>query len=398
MYIFYDGTRREKKEKMKKYILFILIISFVFFSFEKSYSKNNLNIRVCVAGDRSKIALSVKGPYKIEAIDKEFVLDKGRYLRKEYILPTNSGIRLGNKYFKIYGIRIIPRKDSSIYIDKTRFRGIVDIIRTEDKKLLVINHLNIEEYLYGVLYHEMPHYWPLNTLKAQAVAARTFAVHRIEIMKDRDYDVTSDIYSQVYGGRSSERRITRKAVDSTRGQILTYDDKILPAYYHSICGGHTENASIVFGINLPPLKGVKCPYCKGAAGEYWKAQFSYKQIEKKLNEYGIKVRGLKYIVEGKIDASGRLESIKISDKTGAKEIKAFKFRLALGPNIIRSTNFSITITKRGIIFKGKGWGHGVGMCQWGAFGMAKHRFDYRKILNFYYPDAKIKNYNEIIGF
>ena len=81
-----------------------------------------------------------------------------------------------------------------------------------------------------------------------------------------------------------------------------------------------------------------------------------------------------------------------------KEIKAFKFRLALGPNIIKSTNFKIRITPKGIIFSGKGWGHGVGMCQWGAFGMAKRRFACKLILDFYYPGAKLKYYDEVIRF
>ena len=141
---------------------------------------------------------------------------------------------------------------------------------------------------------------------------------------------------------------------------------------------------------------VKCPYCKGAKGFYWKAMYSYKQMEERLNNYGIKIKGMKDIREGKKDSSGRLETIKVKDKTGEKYIKGFKFRLALGPNMIRSTNFTIKITKKGVIFRGKGWGHGVGMCQWGAFGMGKRRFNHELILDFYYPGTKIKHYHEAI--
>ena len=103
------------------------------------------------------------------------------------------------------------------------------------------------------------------------------------------------------------------------------------------------------------------------------------------------MKGLKHIAEGKRDRSDRLETIKIKDKEGTKEIKGYKFRLAVGPNAIRSTDFTVKITRKGIIFKGTGWGHGVGMCQWGAFGMGKRRFTYKEILRFYYPGAEIAN-------
>ncbi|MGB2705691.1 MAG: SpoIID/LytB domain-containing protein [Candidatus Omnitrophota bacterium] len=361
---------------------------------ECGYSATGVTIRVCVAKGEDDVLLGIRGFYTIKAINSDLVLEEGRYLRKECVTPTSSGLKLGKKEFKIYGIRIIPKKDSSIYIDKRRFRGIVDILRTKDLKLMVVNHLDLEKYLYGVLRHEVPHYWPMEALKAQAIAARTFALYRIETMRDKDYDVTSDIYSQVYGGRSGEHWRTTRAVKSTRGKVLVYKGKILPAYYHSICGGHTEDAEKVFGISLAPLKGRRCLFCGGAKGMHWKAKLSYKQIEERLNKYGIKVKDMSFIAPGKRDKSGRLETIKVKDSGGEKEIPGFKFRLAVGPNVIRSTNFTIKISKSGVIFSGRGWGHGVGMCQWGAFGMAKRRFNYKKILEYYYPGAKIVKYGD----
>jgi len=377
----------------------LLIILLLPFSFsEYCYSRGQANIRVCVASDKDRVLLRIKGPYKIEGINSALTLDKGKALKNEYIVPTNSGLKLGDREFKIYGIKIIPKKDAAIFIDKRRFRGIVHIVRTERLKLLVVNHLDIEKYLYGVLYHEVPCHWPMEALKAQAIAARTFALYRIENMRDRDYDVTSDIYSQVYGGRLSERRRTKKAVDLTRGKVLTYNSKIIPGYYHAMCGGHTENAKNVFNINLPSLGGRACRYCKGAPHMSWKAKLSYREIQKRLNKYGIKIKGLNYIVTGKRDKSGRLKNVKVRGSKGVKEIKGYKFRLALGPNVIKSTNFTVRIIPKGVIFRGKGWGHGVGMCQWGAFGMAKRRFNHRKILEFYYPETKVKNYDEVIRF
>jgi len=374
---------------MKRKTLFFLTLLFVFSTYINSYALSGVNVRVRILDDEDAINLVIKGSYTVRAINSNLILDKGRRLRNTKVRPMDYGLIVGDKEYKIYAIRIIPNRDATIYVNKKCLRGIIDIIRTEKRKLLVINHIDLEKYLYGVLYHEMPHYWPMETLKAQAITARTFAVYRKDLMKDRGYDVTSDIYAQVYGGRSSERRATTRAVNATKGKVLKYKNEILPAYYHSMCAGYTEDAEIVFGINLPPLKGRRCHFCRGARGMNWKAMFSYKQMEKRLNDYGIKVKDMSYIKEGKRDRSGRLVDIVIRDKTGIKRIKGFKFRLALGPNLIRSTNFNIKITPKGVIMKGKGWGHGVGMCQWGAFGMGKRRHNHRQILEFYYPKALI---------
>lgn len=383
----------------KKYFVLLSTISatviFLTVFLRYSYSENRVNMRICVASGKEKISMIVKSPYKIMAINSDITLEKGRHLKAD-VFPTATGLMVGDKEFKVYGIRIVPRNDASIFINRTCLRGAIDIIRTEERELLVVNHVDIEKYLYGVLHHEVPFHWPAETLKAQAVAARTFALYRKNLMHEEDYDVTNDIYSQVYGGRSGERWRTRRAVDLTRGKVLTYGGELLSAYYHSICAGHTENAEIVFEVDLPPLKGRRCPYCKGAPGTRWKALFSYKQIEERLNKYGIKVKAIRRIKEGTRDASGRLEHVKLEDSTGQKEVKGFKFRLALGPNVIRSTNFSVKVTPKGVLFRGKGWGHGVGMCQWGAFGMARRRFNYKKILEFYYPGTKLEDYAKVV--
>src|SRR4030042_2928414 len=192
-----------------KSLLFFLSIAaiFVFACFsEGGYPADYPNIRVCVSTGEDRLSLMVKGPYTIKAINSDITLDKKDYLNREPVLPTNSGLKLGDQEFMIYGIRVIPDKEATIFVDNMRFRGVVDILRTKELKLLVINHLDIEKYLYGVLYHETPHYWPAETLKAQAIVARTFALCRIKELGDRDYDVTSDIYSQVYGGGGGQTR------------------------------------------------------------------------------------------------------------------------------------------------------------------------------------------------
>ncbi len=356
-----------------------------------AHAKQKANmLRVCVAKNKPYITLQIKGRYTIETLHAKEILEFSRKsLKAKKVVPTHSGIKIGEVEFPVYAVRIIPTRGANIYIDKRRFRGIVDIIRTKKMKLLLINHVDVEDYLYGVLYYETPHYWPMETLMAQAIAARTYALYRKEEMKNGDYDLTSDTYSQVYGGKAGERWRTKRAVNLTMGKVLTYKGEIFPTYYHSICGGHTENAYMIWKTNLTPLEGRKCSYCKYARGYHWKAMFSYKQMEERLNKYGIKTKNITYIVEGKRDRSGRLQAVRIKDANGVKNIPSNSFRLALGSTMVKSANFTIKITPKGIIFRGKGWGHGVGMCQWGAFGMARHGFDHKQILQYYYPGAKI---------
>jgi len=353
--------------------------------------KKDSMVRVCVARQRDEIYLSVKGRHTIETLHTGEIMEASIWsMRKCRVSPTNSGIQVSKKNYPVFGIRIVPMMGANIYVNKRRFRGILDIIRTEEMKLTVINHVDVEDYLYGVLYYEMPHYWPTEALKAQAIAARTFAMYRKEERKTADYDVTSDAYSQVYGGKSGENWRSVRAVKLTKGKVLKYKGKIVPAYYHSVCGGHTEDANALWNVDSPCLKGKSCRFCRGAPYYKWKAMYSYKQIEEKLNNYGIKCKDVSYIASGPRDKSGRVKMIKIRDTDGVREIPANEFRLALGGLMLKSTKFALKITRKGIIFRGRGWGHGVGMCQWGAFGMAKRGSSHRRILEFYYPGAKIE--------
>ncbi|MFH1791947.1 MAG: SpoIID/LytB domain-containing protein [Candidatus Omnitrophota bacterium] len=348
-------------------------------------------IRVCIAAGIDSFKLSVKGAYEIQTLYTGETLKRSRKsLKACEVLPVKSGISVGDELFRVFAIRVVPTVRGVVHLDNRQFRGIIDIIRTKEMKLLVINHVDVEDYLYGVLYYETPHYWPMETLMAQAVAARTFAMYRKEEMIEGDYDLTNDTYSQMYGGKEGERWRTKRAVDGTRGEVLKYKGVILPAYYHSSCGGHTENAKTVWGVDLAPLKGRECPYCERVKSSRWRAMFSYKQMEDRLNSNGIKCLGLSYIVEGPRNDSGRLETVRIKDNSGVIDIPSNKFRLALGPGLIRSTAFTINITPRGVVFEGTGWGHGVGMCQWGALGMAQKGSHYKDILKFYYPGATIE--------
>jgi stage II sporulation protein D len=207
--------------------------------------------------------------------------------------------------------------------------------------------------------------------------------------KSCDFDATSDIYSQVYGGKTSERARTNKAVEETKGMVLTYKGNIFPTYYHATCAGKTEDASILWDIDIAPLKGITCNFCKDSPHFRWHAVLPLGEIEDKINRAGYKIKNIKDILILNRDASSRITNLQIITNQNDKEISAKDFRNAIGPNLIRSTNFNLRVVNRDAVFEGLGWGHGVGMCQWGAYFMAKQGYTFEQILQYYYPGCQL---------
>ena len=382
-----------RKSGVKKILTLILAASLIFIckpadcaSLEKGQGRI---MRVAIIDDKEKISLSLKGRYKIYAIDTDRVIMEGPYLDAR-LLPTKEGIKVGDKDIKLYGIKIKVLHDANIYIDGRRFRGEVGIIRKEDGRIMVINRIDLEEYLYGVLYHEVSHRWPMEALKAQAIAARTFALNQAAQNKLQPYDLRCDIYSQVYGGRSSEKWSTTRAVDLTRDKVLTYNGKIFSAYYHATCAGRTEDAVNLWNVDLAPLKGVQCDFCKESPHYKWRKEIPLERLEEKLRTSGYKTGKVISVNILSKNRSGRAEKIEIKDDAGVSVILTAKdFRQMMGPNEVRSTRFDASIRWGRIILDGFGWGHGVGMCQWGAFGMSRRGKTAEEILKYYYPGAEI---------
>ncbi|MFH1753264.1 MAG: SpoIID/LytB domain-containing protein [Candidatus Omnitrophota bacterium] len=335
-------------------------------------------LRVRVARDADKTSLTVKGPYTLYALGSDKIIKKGNDL----------DVILGEWGVDSPGLKVSPAKSGAVYLGKRRFRGDLDIVKHGDGSIVVINHVSLDDYLNGVMRNEVSELWPMEALKAQAIAARTYALYQRSVRKERDFDVTSDVYSQVYGGIASERWRTGWAIRQTRSMVLTYGAKVLPAYYHAACGGHTEDASILWNIDLAPLKGQRSVFCKASPHYNWSRDIKVSEIEASLQRAGYKIGNLRYMILTERDASDRIMTIKLVGDQEL-EVPAGDFRLALGPNIIKSTNFDI-IDKGGYFrFRGKGWGHGVGMCQWCAYFLSKKGYRAHDILRFYYPGTEI---------
>ena len=237
---------------------------------------------------------------------------------------------------------------------------------------------------------EMPKSWPLEALKAQAVAARTYAVKTTMDRRDKgsDFDLYSTVSDQVYYGISAQSKRTDKAVDSTRGLIVTYKGKPIYAFYSADCGGRTQNGNLIFskklkGKTYPYLMPVACPY----KGRGWTVTLSYWQILKACYNLGYRPKRILTVED-----IGDYLLVNASEKGRKVTYKVYKprFRSATGYALKGSRYFLKVCNAQGdCTFEGRGIGHGVGLCQHGARVMAERGASFSKILEHYYPKTKL---------
>jgi stage II sporulation protein D len=323
------------------------------------------------------------------------------------ILVLGDKILIGQHGFG-RNVMIKPRDPYVFYIDNDGYRGYLQL-RIQDNALQGINHVPLESYLLGVIGAEMHSYWEPQALKAQAVAARTYCLYiKNRFGRRRRWDVSKNQSHQMYKGLKAETASVHDAVMETAGQVLVcrYGDGrelVFPAYYSSACGGHTEKAQNVFGENgedLAPLRGVKCPYCKDVTRKsifQWKPiTYTLEQISEQLMERYASLKQLEQIVDLKITRSGHLDRVlrmQLIGKNGRTDwLRGEDFRLALDPTGQKLKSAVFEMEKNGQTVKftnGRGFGHGVGLCQCGAQGMARRKSSYRDILAYYYPGSKL---------
>jgi len=265
-------------------------------------------------------------------------------------------------------------------------------------KILVVNEIDLEDYVRSVIAWEANPKWSLEALKAQAIVARTFALHKAIQNQGREFHVSKGVVSQVYAGKNATHARTDSAVNATRGQILTYRGEIFPAFYHSTCGGHTASAAILrlSGESIPPLEGVSCDFCQNSPHFRWEITVPKSKVEQDLRKHGYPVAsGVASLGLADQDGSGRSKSILVT--TGGKskvKISAEDFRIWAGADQFKSLLIkSIDWTGDGFRFKGRGWGHGVGLCQFGMKYLGEIGYTSSQILKYYYPESDIKTYS-----
>ena len=277
-------------------------------------------------------------------------------------------------------------------IGERSFRGELSILWKERGNLIVVNRLPLEDYLAGLINSEISSSWPIESIKAQAVAARTYAMNQVEgarrAASQRPYDITGTTLDQVYDGAHQEDYRSHGAVRETRGQILTRGGSIFPAYYHSCCGGRTERASNVWpGESGPPVTSDE--WCARSPKLLWSYTIPSKKLSEELSKAGARVGIPRSVATSALPDSPRNEMLLIEDEEGLKTVLATTARKALGYANLKSTWFEVEMRGGDVVFTGRGYGHGVGLCQWGAKALAEAGHSYRDILKFYYPDSEL---------
>ncbi len=231
--------------------------------------------------------------------------------------------------------------------------------------------------------------WPPEALKAQAVAARTYALYHMLLRRSDAYDVLSTTSSQVYGGSEKDYPSVRSAVDATRGLVLAEGGRLALTLFHANSGGMTESCENIWGGRLAYLSSVEDPFSKNRPGDAWEKTLTAEEITAACVQFGIAAGAVQEIAPVERSASGRIQKLKVVTDSQTFFLSGNSFRLIVGPGKIKGANFEVQKQKGRFVFNGHGYGHGAGMSQWGANAMAKKGSDYRAILGLYYPGAQI---------
>lgn len=455
----------EETRKKKIFFLFVLVLIIILININMYGLAEMPILRVGVFIDYINVSIKSENGFHIKAksSDKNLLTIDGN--KSINITAKKDGIVIDNQLFRsIDEIKLIPKNGDFLQVQDKKYRGNIEIIK-KNTLINVINIIKIEQYLYGVLKKEISPKWPEEVLKAQAIAARTFALSNMNKYLDNGYNICATTNSQAYGGLYHEHPATNKAVDDTSGIVAIYQGEPINAVYHSDSGGFTENSEDVWGGFVPYLRSVQSDFEEivSPPNHQWGCSLSEQDILSRLTQKGYKAKSLKDIIISEKTSSGRVVSVNIIDIDDQKiNLKGNEFRLLIDPTLIRSSLFNIDKigeievnsannkidkpveqkylksdskekTVREILdegenlniselisllgrskeekkvakvvketkvennknhslifsFSGKGSGHGVGLSQWGAYGMATKGYGYEDILKYYYQQIKL---------
>lgn len=369
-------------------------------------------VRVLLLDDAKGCVLKVSSSFAIldPEANRTVPMYRSEQVGTQMAVEISAGkITIGGRIFSGGEVIIWPDAPHIFNINGDDYRGKLKlIVNSAGSSFDAVNIVPIEPYLAGVVGAEMPDYWEPSALRAQAIASRTYCLYiKNHFGIKRTWDMKRTAANQVYLGVKAESAQTWKAVNETQGQALVCEqdggEDIFPAYYSSTCGGHTEDSKNVFGDSFGPLAGVQCPYCKDVAKPsffFWPtAEFDKGDVATKLM--------LKY---PKIKASGQVKDITSVKQSNYGDFSRVTLVKLIGSadknNFLRAEDLRLTIDPTGKRLKsancvimdggdkwafvaGRGFGHGVGMCQCGAQGMARKGKTTEQILSYYYPGSKI---------
>ncbi|MEK7773874.1 MAG: SpoIID/LytB domain-containing protein, partial [Deltaproteobacteria bacterium] len=277
-----------------------------------------------------------------------------------------SGAVMVNGGDKAAPFKAVPR-DEFLYLNGKPYRGTVEIYNGKDG-LLAVNEVSMEYYLAGIINNEISSKWHREAIKAQAVVARTYALYQKKKRLKEPYHVAGSVMGQVYSGADVEDAASFKAVRETAGEILAYKGEPALTVYHSNAGGRTDSSMDVWGHAYPYLKGVKSPYDPELV---WEVALSGPELMTLLNRSGYRIGEPAAIYPLAVTPGERVGALIVQDGAGVKiKLSGEDVRRVIGYGALKSAIFEVKRSGDEFVFKGRGSGHGVGLSQWGAKGMA----------------------------
>ncbi|KAB3527679.1 SpoIID/LytB domain-containing protein [Alkaliphilus serpentinus] len=407
-----------------------------------------------------KLFIAIDEGYKVYTglfITEEVAREKAEALRAELslnpeVVPPSSYMvqvlsKEGNPLFMYSskeGIYLSAFNDKGetplLNLDGRNFRGEVTAKRMEDNDMAIINRVNFEEYLYGVVPKEMSYNWPMEALKAQAVAARGFAAASMNKFITKGFNLCSTVNSQAYGGYDSEHPNTNRAVDETKDIVMTYEGELIIPYFHANSGGLTEDSENIWSGTVPYIRGIQDDYSLNTNHSTWSKNMTMDEIKSALLKNNIDIGDILSIEVTSRSKNGRILTMVVKGTKGEEVLEKQKSRTIFGlrsswfeviqeggstamvmaaegnptsmslqgKNLLSAsglkkieTTTKITVsngetnkefhgTANSFVFNGKGYGHGLGMSQYGAMTMAELSFSYKEILLHYYTGIKVE--------
>lgn len=384
------GATKDGKLSLKSLVLLILIISLP--ALAKTPS-----IKVRIAKSQKKVEISgrdLKRTLWTQNSTKQYVGKKNIFFNC-YSKTRSKGYR------KPIRISTLKSKTKLLNFKREKYKGKIHIQTSERfNGCDVINEISLEDYLATLLAKEMNPKWPLEALKAQAVAARSYAYHKIkskQVSKNKGfnthYDLENSEKHQVNGSYFDATRSTFKASRQTKGEILTgRNGKYIPVFFHSKCGGRTRRPEQVWSNKVKGYQSVECPFCHEHGTKNWVQKVPKRKFLSSLSKI-LKISKKKImnsspvrLIQDRLNAS----QVKMYVGDEFQVIKKSKLRSTLGRNVLPSNYFLLTQSQNEIKMIGSGYGHGVGMCQFGAKELALQGYTYKQILKHYFPDLKLK--------
>lgn len=297
--------------------------------------------------------------------------------------PAGSKIKINGQTARS-GRVDIASQDGVVCINGVSYHGRA-LILADPGGLSVVNQLPLEEYLSSVVGSEMDRRSPIEALKAQAVAARTYTVFHLVEGRGKVFDISTPERSQQYKGKRAKTARTIGAVHQTRGIILELEGEVFPAFYHSRCGGSTIRAGDLWPAVRRSPKGVVCRPCLREKKSPWTLRLNLAEFRKLLMNAGQDVPDVFSVEIVRAQRTKRVQVVRIA----GRPLSAHQLRMILGPSRMKSTLFWAKLEQNFIVFEGAAWGHGAGMCQYGAVSLAGKGLSYARILKYYYPKTKL---------